>query len=137
MLEATLFAPDDAAFVTLLENLNMTAADLLGDVELLTTVLSYHVVTGVAAKAADLKDGQKLPTMLDNETLEVGGWVAGCAGRPMVLECMMRGCCVLLGAADGGLPLPTCPLTSPARCPLAPPARPRRCASLPRATCAS
>jgi uncharacterized surface protein with fasciclin (FAS1) repeats len=70
----------------------MTAADLLGDVELLTTVLSYHVVPGVAAKAADLKEGQKLPTMLDNETLEVGGWVCGAANGAWII---MHSCCLL------------------------------------------
>lgn len=69
--EATLFAPDDEAFGKLLTTLNTTASELLGDVDLLTTVLSYHVIPGVAAKGADLEDRQKLPTLLDGESLEI------------------------------------------------------------------
>lgn len=40
----TVFAPTEEAFVALLAQLEMTAADLLADTELLTSVLTYHVL---------------------------------------------------------------------------------------------
>jgi uncharacterized surface protein with fasciclin (FAS1) repeats len=43
----TVFAPTDAAFVALLEELGTTAEDLLANTDLLNTVLAYHVVPGV------------------------------------------------------------------------------------------
>jgi basic membrane protein A len=42
----TIFAPTDAAFAALLEELGVTAEDLLADTETLTAVLTYHVVPG-------------------------------------------------------------------------------------------
>ncbi|HRF96824.1 MAG TPA: fasciclin domain-containing protein, partial [Aggregatilineales bacterium] len=42
----TVFAPTDAAFTALLETLGLTAEELLGNTELLTGVLQYHVVAG-------------------------------------------------------------------------------------------
>jgi basic membrane protein A and related proteins len=45
----TVFAPTDAAFAATLEALGMTAEQVLGDTELLTSILTYHVVPGVAA----------------------------------------------------------------------------------------
>ena len=42
----TVFAPTDAAFVALLEALEVTAEDLLADTELLSDVLGYHIVPG-------------------------------------------------------------------------------------------
>ncbi|MBC8100936.1 MAG: fasciclin domain-containing protein [Armatimonadetes bacterium] len=42
----TVFAPTDAAFVTLLGELGVTAEELLGNTELVNTVLAYHVVPG-------------------------------------------------------------------------------------------
>ncbi len=47
----TLFAPTDAAFNALIAELGVTAAQLLGDKALLTTVLTYHVVPGKVLKA--------------------------------------------------------------------------------------
>jgi len=44
----TVFAPTNDAFATLLAELNLTAAELFADTELLTTVLLYHVVNPVA-----------------------------------------------------------------------------------------
>lgn len=40
----TVFAPTDAAFTALLEELGLTAEELLGNTELLNDVLAYHVV---------------------------------------------------------------------------------------------
>ena len=42
----TVFAPTDDAFAAALEALGLTAEELLADTELLTTVLTYHVVEG-------------------------------------------------------------------------------------------
>jgi basic membrane protein A len=42
----TIFAPTDAAFAALLDELGVTAEELLADTETLTAVLTYHVVPG-------------------------------------------------------------------------------------------
>lgn len=47
----TVFAPTDEAFTAALEALGLTAEDLLGNTELLTTVLNYHVVPGIVGSA--------------------------------------------------------------------------------------
>lgn len=47
----TLFAPTDAAFAALLTELGITKEELLADTELLTQVLTYHVVPGLVLKA--------------------------------------------------------------------------------------
>jgi len=51
--EFTIFAPTNGAFETLLSDLGVTADQLLADTDLLTTVLTYHVVPG-EFKAADI-----------------------------------------------------------------------------------
>jgi hypothetical protein len=62
-LVATVFAPTDKAFGKLLAELKIDAATLLKNTDLLTTVLKYHVVPGVATKAADLSDFETLTTL--------------------------------------------------------------------------
>ncbi|WP_366938926.1 fasciclin domain-containing protein [Limnohabitans sp. Rim8] len=47
----TVFAPTDAAFVALLEELKISKEALLADKSLLTKVLTYHVVPGLVLKA--------------------------------------------------------------------------------------
>jgi transforming growth factor-beta-induced protein len=42
----TVFAPTDAAFTAALGALGLEASDVLGDTELLTSILTYHVVEG-------------------------------------------------------------------------------------------
>ena len=42
----TVFAPTEEAFAQLLEDLDMTADELLADTDLLTSVLTYHVIPG-------------------------------------------------------------------------------------------
>jgi len=42
----TLFAPPDAAFEQVFDNLGLSASELLNDTELLTAVLTFHVVEG-------------------------------------------------------------------------------------------
>lgn len=67
----TVFAPTNEAFAATLEELGLTAEAVLGDPELLTNVLLYHVVDG-AVFAADVVglDGQEVTT-LNGETISV------------------------------------------------------------------
>lgn len=66
----TVFAPTDAAFAAALDALGLTAEELLGDTELLTSVLAYHVAPGefysdvVVEVAAMDDDGVMLATAL-------------------------------------------------------------------------
>ena len=57
----TVFAPTDDAFAALLTKLNVTKEELLGNKELLTSVLTYHVVPMVV-KAADIPYGTAIDT---------------------------------------------------------------------------
>jgi transforming growth factor-beta-induced protein len=57
----TVFAPTDAAFDALEKAKPGTVAGLT--TEQLTAVLQYHVVSGAAVKAADLKNGQLVKTL--------------------------------------------------------------------------
>jgi transforming growth factor-beta-induced protein len=57
----TVFAPTDAAFDALEKAKPGTVAGL--SVEQLTNVLKYHVVSGAAVKAADLKNGELVKTL--------------------------------------------------------------------------
>jgi transforming growth factor-beta-induced protein len=57
----TVFAPSDAAFDALERDKPGTLAGL--STEQLTNVLKYHVVSGAAVKAADLKSGQLVKTL--------------------------------------------------------------------------
>jgi transforming growth factor-beta-induced protein len=68
----TVFAPTDAAFTALLEQLGVTAEDLLADTALLNEVLSYHVVPGefVAEEVVAL-NGSYLGTILPGEALMI------------------------------------------------------------------
>eukprot|EP01026_Neomeris_dumetosa_P014982 TRINITY_DN1559_c0_g1_i1.p2 TRINITY_DN1559_c0_g1~~TRINITY_DN1559_c0_g1_i1.p2 ORF type:complete len:189 (-),score=25.05 TRINITY_DN1559_c0_g1_i1:417-908(-) len=61
-LEATVFAPTVDAFNETLNDLDMTLEDLAADIELLTDILTYHVVP-MAVFASDLSDGMVLPTL--------------------------------------------------------------------------
>lgn len=66
----TVFAPTDDAFAAALEALGMTAEELLADTELLTSVLTYHVVAGAvdAATVVGLSEATTLngaPIMIE------------------------------------------------------------------------
>ncbi len=67
----TVFAPTNDAFAALLASLD--GYDSLEDFDtdeeksLLATILSYHVIAGVAAKSTDLSGGQKLGTVQGEE----------------------------------------------------------------------
>jgi arabinogalactan oligomer / maltooligosaccharide transport system substrate-binding protein len=58
----TLLAPDNAAFAALLAELEMEAEDLLADTDLLTEVLTYHVIEGEFF-AADIADVDAVTTL--------------------------------------------------------------------------
>ncbi len=60
----TVFAPTDEAIAAALESLGLTAGDLLTDTELLTSILTYHVVAGeVPASTVVTLDGQMVETL--------------------------------------------------------------------------
>lgn len=66
--ELTVFAPTDEAFLAAIEALGVTAEELLGNTELLNSVLTYHVVSG-AVYSSDLSSGA-VPT-LNGATVDV------------------------------------------------------------------
>ena len=72
----TVFAPTDDAFEAALESLDLTAEELLEDTELLTSVLTYHVVDG-EVPAADVialveeNDGEAAVTTLNGADITV------------------------------------------------------------------
>ncbi len=70
----TVFAPTNQAFANLLDELGITAEELLARDDL-GAILTYHVVAGEAF-AADLSDGQELTTV-QGETLTVNIGDAG------------------------------------------------------------
>jgi uncharacterized surface protein with fasciclin (FAS1) repeats len=71
----TVFAPTDDAFAAALEELGLTAEELLADTETLTSVLTYHVVAGeVPSSQVVTMDGQSVPTVNGAEvTITVDG----------------------------------------------------------------
>ncbi len=76
----TVFAPTNDAFTNLLASLD--GFDSLEDFDtdeeraILTTILTYHVISGVAAKSTDLSAGQKLGTVQGEElTVNLEGGV--------------------------------------------------------------
>ena len=61
----TVFAPTEEAFAAALEALGLTAGELLADVEMLTAVLTYHVVPG-RVMAGDLTGAMSMPVATVN-----------------------------------------------------------------------
>ena len=68
----TLFAPTDEAFVGLLGELGLTAEELLGQPELVTEVLKYHVVAGTNYAFRVVKS-PRLQTLTGDFVLQEGG----------------------------------------------------------------
>lgn len=68
----TVFAPTDDAFAAALEDLGLTAEELLADTETLTSILTYHVIEG-EVPAADVVglDGEEVPTV-NGATVTIG-----------------------------------------------------------------
>ena len=60
----TVFAPTEEAFATALDNLDITAEELLANTELLTAVLTYHVLaTEAPSELVATLDGQSVTTV--------------------------------------------------------------------------
>lgn len=60
----TVLAPTDDAFAAALEALELTADELLADTDLLTSVLTYHVIAGeVPSSQVVTLDGQSVATV--------------------------------------------------------------------------
>ena len=76
----TVFAPTNAAFAALLEDLDAYSSladfDEEADKEILATILAYHVVVGTAAFSTDLSDGQMITTLQGEDiTVNLDGGV--------------------------------------------------------------
>lgn len=68
----TVFAPTNAAFASLLSELEMSGLEDIPS-DLLATVLSYHVVTGANVRSTDLTDGMEVSTLAeDSFTIDLG-----------------------------------------------------------------
>lgn len=66
----TIFAPTNDAFMQVLNETGMSKAQLFADKQLLTKILSYHVINGaMPIYAKDVKPGNV--TMLSNDTLMI------------------------------------------------------------------
>ncbi|PRX55500.1 fasciclin domain-containing protein [Flagellimonas meridianipacifica] len=68
----TVFAPTNQAFIDLLEILgddyhSLSDFDTQEEIDLLIAILTYHVVPDTAAFAADLMDGQQVPTLFGDK----------------------------------------------------------------------
>jgi uncharacterized surface protein with fasciclin (FAS1) repeats len=77
----TVFAPTDEAFAAALEELGLTAEELLADTETLTAILTYHVVAAELPAAAVVEggstevetvNGAMLPVTVDGDSVMVG-----------------------------------------------------------------
>lgn len=66
----TVFAPTNAAFADLLTRLGLTKDQLLADTTLLTSVLRYHVVSGLVLRA-DLPVGVPISTLETGKTFTI------------------------------------------------------------------
>lgn len=80
----TIFAPTDAAFDAALAQLDLTRAELLADTDLLTTILTYHVVPAVVT-AANLAERETVTTA-QGEDLTIAAGVPVQINDATVLE---------------------------------------------------
>lgn len=76
----TVFAPTDAAFASLLEELGVSAEDLLGNQELVTQVLLYHVAHG-RRFSGDILGSERIRTLERGFLLQDGGVLTDNQGR--------------------------------------------------------
>jgi uncharacterized surface protein with fasciclin (FAS1) repeats len=67
----TIFAPNNAAVDALVMKLGDKAPKILGNSTIVTNLLSYHVVPGVAAQAAMLTNNENLVTAYRGKPLQV------------------------------------------------------------------
>jgi len=76
----TVFAPTDAAFISLLDELGLTAGELLGNKALVTQVLLYHVARG-NRDSADVLASSRIRTMNRGFLFQSGGVLTDANGR--------------------------------------------------------
>ena len=76
----TVFAPTDAAFVALLNELGVSAGELLSNQELVTTVLLYPVARG-NRDSADVISSDRIRTMQGGFLFQSGGILTDANGR--------------------------------------------------------
>jgi uncharacterized surface protein with fasciclin (FAS1) repeats len=76
----TVFAPTDAAFVALLNELGLTAGELLGNQALVTKVLLYHVAPG-NRDSADVLGSSRIRTLQRGFLFQSGGVLTDVNGR--------------------------------------------------------
>ena len=76
----TVFAPTDAAFLALLDELNLSADDVLGNQALVTQVLLYHVVRG-NRDSADILTSSRIRTLEGGFLSQSGGVLTDANGR--------------------------------------------------------
>jgi uncharacterized surface protein with fasciclin (FAS1) repeats len=76
----TVFAPTDAAFASLLEELGISAEDLLGNQELVTQVLLYHVAHG-RRYSGDILASDRIRTLERGFLFQDGGILTDNQGR--------------------------------------------------------
>ncbi len=76
----TVFAPTDTAFVSLLGELNLTAAQLLSNKALVTQVLLYHVARG-ERDSADVIASSRIRTLERGFLFQSGGVLTDANGR--------------------------------------------------------
>jgi len=76
----TVFAPTDAAFVSLLNELGVSAGDLLSNKALVTEVLLYHVARG-NRDSADVLDSSRIRTLQRGFLFQAGGVLTDANGR--------------------------------------------------------
>lgn len=69
-LSATLLAPTDAAWQKLLLEMRVAPSQLFNETQLLSEILSYHVLPGDHG-GSSVFDGQRLATLLMNATVEI------------------------------------------------------------------
>jgi uncharacterized surface protein with fasciclin (FAS1) repeats len=76
----TVFAPTDAAFLDLLDELNLSAEDVLGNQALVTQVLLYHVARG-NRDSADILSSSRIRTLERGFLSQSGGVLTDANGR--------------------------------------------------------
>jgi uncharacterized surface protein with fasciclin (FAS1) repeats len=76
----TVFAPTDAAFVALLDELDVSAEELLGNQELVTQVLLYHVARG-RRYSDDVLASDRIRTLQRGFLFQDGGVLTDQNGR--------------------------------------------------------
>ncbi len=76
----TVFAPTDAAFLALLDELKLSAGDVLGNQALVTQVLLYHVARG-NRDSADILGSSRIRTLEGGFLSQSGGVLTDANGR--------------------------------------------------------